>query len=37
VCDENVGNDLDGDRLQSWVPLEEAVQEQRQVFFRKIL
>jgi hypothetical protein len=27
VCDEDISNDLNGNRLQSWVTLEEAMQE----------
>lgn len=35
--DQDVGDNLQGDRLQSWVTLGEAVEEERQVLFSEIL
>ena len=37
MSNEDVGDDLEGDCLQRWVAFGEAVEEERQVLFSKVL
>ena len=37
MCDEDVGDDLEGDGLEGWVPFGEAVEEEGEVLFGEVL